>query len=203
MDYGCADRPRRQTDEVQSTLDEVNGRLIQPDFLRQLSSSRLPSRAASDASHSPRDSNYKLQEDPFSTAAEADDSREQQLLFSGRVLLADDAADNLSTVSIIDQRFRKRFHRAWCAFTARFTMASERGYLTFDHQHADLVLAVDFNFYGTRMVTASSDHRLKVWDKKDDNWNLVDGWRAHDAEIIDVSSRSAVLFSLVETLPGS
>jgi WD40 repeat protein len=49
------------------------------------------------------------------------------------------------------------------------------------------VLAVDFNYFGTRMVTASSDHRLKVWDKKDDSWTLVESWKAHDAEIVDVS----------------
>lgn len=58
----------------------------------------------------------------------------------------------------------------------------------FDHGHQDLVLAVDYNFYGTRMVTASSDHRLKVWDRKDDSWTLTDVWRAHDAEVTDVST---------------
>ncbi|MBE7180178.1 MAG: hypothetical protein INR71_03045 [Terriglobus roseus] len=57
---------------------------------------------------------------------------------------------------------------------------------TFDHGHHDLVLAVDFDFYGTRMVTASSDHRLKLWEKQDDAWTAVDTWRAHDAEIVDV-----------------
>lgn len=47
--------------------------------------------------------------------------------------------------------------------------------------------AVDFNFYGTRMVTASADHKLKVFDRKDDNWTLIDTWSAHSAEITDVS----------------
>jgi len=56
----------------------------------------------------------------------------------------------------------------------------------FHHGHQDLVLAVDYNFYGTRMVTASSDHTLKVWDRKDDGWTLVDTWKAHDAEVTDV-----------------
>lgn len=65
-------------------------------------------------------------------------------------------------------------------------MASNRGFQTFAHGHQDLVLAVDFNFYGTRMVTASSDHKLKVWDRKDENWILIDTWRAHDAEVVDV-----------------
>lgn len=66
-------------------------------------------------------------------------------------------------------------------------MAAERNFQTFNHGHQDLVLAVDFNYFGTRMVTASSDHRLKVWDKKDDSWTLVESWKAHDAEIVDVS----------------
>ncbi|KAF2999878.1 epoxide hydrolase, soluble (sEH) [Curvularia kusanoi] len=64
-------------------------------------------------------------------------------------------------------------------------MASERTFTTFSHGHQDLVLAVDFNYFGTRMVTASSDHRLKVWDKKDESWALVESWKAHDAEITD------------------
>ncbi|KAF1983319.1 WD40 repeat-like protein [Aulographum hederae CBS 113979] len=57
---------------------------------------------------------------------------------------------------------------------------------TFDHGHEDLVLAVDFNMYGTRMATASSDHTIKVWDKKNDEWFVTDQWRAHDAEVVDV-----------------
>lgn len=53
--------------------------------------------------------------------------------------------------------------------------------------HRDIVLAVDFNYFGTRMVSAGADHRLEVCDKKDDNWVTVDRWKAHDAEITDVS----------------
>lgn len=55
------------------------------------------------------------------------------------------------------------------------------------HEAKDLVLAVDYNFYGDRMVTASSDHHLRVWDKKKDTWALTDTWRGHDAEVVDVS----------------
>ncbi|KAE9977673.1 hypothetical protein EG328_001888 [Venturia inaequalis] len=70
-------------------------------------------------------------------------------------------------------------------------MAINQGYFAFEVQqpnaaHKDIVLAVDFNFYGTRMVTASSDHKLKVFDRKDDNWTLIDTWSAHSAEITDV-----------------
>jgi nucleoporin SEH1 len=80
---------------------------------------------------------------------------------------------------------------AWKAFE----MSVERGYLSFDQGHSDVVLAVDFHYYGYRMVTASSDHKLKVWDRKDDNWTLVDSWKAHDAEIVDVSDHSVCTLS--------
>ncbi|KAG9560978.1 WD40 repeat-like protein, partial [Aureobasidium melanogenum] len=65
-------------------------------------------------------------------------------------------------------------------------MATNNSFHHFSHGHHDLVLAVDYNFYGTRMVTASSDHRLKVWDRKDDGWTVTDVWKAHDAEVTDV-----------------
>ena len=66
-------------------------------------------------------------------------------------------------------------------------MASS-GFQRLVHGHQDLVLAVDYNLYGTRMVTASSDHRLRVRerDEKTGLWNLVDVWTAHDAEVTDV-----------------
>jgi WD40 repeat protein len=60
------------------------------------------------------------------------------------------------------------------------------GFADFDAGHRDLVTVTRFNFYGNRIVTASSDHRMKVWDLKDGQWQLVDTWRAHDAEIRDV-----------------
>lgn len=60
------------------------------------------------------------------------------------------------------------------------------GFNDFDAGHRDLVSVTKFNFYGNRIVTASSDHRMKVWDLKDGQWQLTDTWRAHDAEIRDV-----------------
>ncbi|OJD24692.1 hypothetical protein ACJ73_03945 [Blastomyces percursus] len=53
--------------------------------------------------------------------------------------------------------------------------------------HRDLVIVTKFNFYGNRILTASSDHRIKVWDQKDEGWELIDTWRAHDAEIRDAA----------------
>lgn len=73
----------------------------------------------------------------------------------------------------------------------------------FETGHRDLVTVTKFNFYGNRIVTGSSDHRLKVWDQKDGQWQLTDTWRAHDAEIRDVSPlisacESALSLSLYE-----
>ena len=65
-------------------------------------------------------------------------------------------------------------------------MAMSQSFTTFEQSHRDVVLAVDFNFYGTRMATACADHRVRVYDRKEDNWNLVDSFGAHDAEITDV-----------------
>ncbi|KAL4807065.1 WD40-repeat-containing domain protein [Aspergillus unguis] len=61
------------------------------------------------------------------------------------------------------------------------------GFSDFDAGHRDLVTVTKFNFYGNRIVTASSDHRMKVWDQKDGDWQLIDTWRAHDAEIRDAT----------------
>lgn len=57
----------------------------------------------------------------------------------------------------------------------------------FEIGHRDQVNVIKYNFYGNRILTASADHRVKVWDQKEDGWELIDTWRAHDAEIHDVS----------------
>ena len=57
----------------------------------------------------------------------------------------------------------------------------------FEAGHRDLVTVTRFNFYGNRLLTASLDHRVRVWDQKESGWELIDTWRAHDAEIRDVS----------------
>ena len=66
-------------------------------------------------------------------------------------------------------------------------MASS-GFHRFSHGHQDLVLAISYNFYGTRMATASSDHRIKVWDRNESTgqWTITDVWTAHNAEVTDV-----------------
>ncbi|KAI1932250.1 hypothetical protein LOZ58_003343 [Ophidiomyces ophidiicola] len=61
------------------------------------------------------------------------------------------------------------------------------GFTEFELGHRDQVNAIKFNYYGNRILTASSDHRIKVWDQTDSGWEVVDTWRAHDAEIIDAA----------------
>ncbi|GAM82698.1 hypothetical protein ANO11243_006810 [Dothideomycetidae sp. 11243] len=73
----------------------------------------------------------------------------------------------------------------------------------FSHGHQDLVLAVDYNFYGTRMVTASSDHKLKVWDRQEsssDSWIVTDVWTAHDAEVTDVKWNGPFVGSILASV---
>lgn len=51
---------------------------------------------------------------------------------------------------------------------------------------SELILAQDVNFYGDKIVTATADHRMKVWIERDEAWELLDSWRPHNAEITDV-----------------
>lgn len=58
----------------------------------------------------------------------------------------------------------------------------------FDAEHHDRVTAIDVNFDGTRILTASIDHRIKVWTReRDGSKTLLDTFTAHDADIRDVS----------------
>lgn len=76
------------------------------------------------------------------------------------------------------------------------------GFTDFDAGHRDLVAVTKYNYYGNRLVTASLDHRMKIWDLKDGQWQLIDTWRAHDAEIRDVSE-SPVGYELDQVLNSS
>ncbi|KXL44639.1 hypothetical protein M433DRAFT_69364 [Acidomyces richmondensis BFW] len=65
---------------------------------------------------------------------------------------------------------------------------AQNGFHRFAHGHHDLVLATSYNLYGTRAATASSDHRVRVWDcnEKTNQWTVTDVWSAHDAEVTDI-----------------
>jgi nucleoporin SEH1 len=180
-----------RSDTVQ-LLDAVTRRLARPAFLSSITPSRLPSQAASDASLSPTRDEARLHSGPLSNhrhshlneAVTIDDALEPADLVAP--LIQEPCADGTSPN--VDRRVIQHLQEDFIGARHAYTkMASERNFTTFSHGHQDLVLAVDFNYFGTRMVTASSDHRLKVWDKKDESWSLIESWKAHDAEVTDVS----------------
>ncbi|KAJ9112603.1 hypothetical protein QFC19_000623 [Naganishia cerealis] len=55
--------------------------------------------------------------------------------------------------------------------------------------HADLVTDVAYDYYGTRLATASADQRIKVWrkDPVKGAWELEDEWKAHDAPVLQLA----------------
>lgn len=58
----------------------------------------------------------------------------------------------------------------------------------FDAFHNDKVVALHVNFDGTRVLTASVDHRIKVWtrDQINGELTLLDVFKAHDGDVKDV-----------------
>jgi WD40 repeat protein len=58
----------------------------------------------------------------------------------------------------------------------------------FEPGHADRVTVLHINFTSTRILTASADHRIKVWERESETGeqSLTDTWTAHDADIRDV-----------------
>ncbi|OCK82056.1 WD40 repeat-like protein [Lepidopterella palustris CBS 459.81] len=180
-------------DPILESLNAVNHLLARPSFLKSLSPSRLPSQAASDSSLSPGEPPLEAR-----SSFAFPNQRHSHLNLSFALEDSPDESDYTAPLTLelnidgdipsVDQRVSQQLESCFLeAYHVYAKMAaSDRTFQTFSHGHQDLVLAVDFNYFGTRMVTASSDHKLKVWDRKDDSWNLVDSWKAHDAEVVDV-----------------
>lgn len=64
----------------------------------------------------------------------------------------------------------------------------KNGFTIFKDDSFDLVLAIDYNAHGTRLVTASADRRIRVYDLNEESeLSLTDTWSAHDAIILAVS----------------
>ncbi|EON68219.1 hypothetical protein W97_07477 [Coniosporium apollinis CBS 100218] len=181
-------------DPIQSSLNAVTKRLQKPHFLKNISASRLPSQATSEGPASPTELHPARSRNlaaPLSfdvNPKPAGSQRRRPVFTPATSVLTGDHYDGLGQPLLggLPRSLDELESFFLCCCRAWTRMAAERGFQTFSHGHQDLVLAVDFNFYGTRMVTASSDHRLKVWDRKDDTWSLVDTWKGHDAEIVDV-----------------
>lgn len=58
----------------------------------------------------------------------------------------------------------------------------------FEAGHEDRVTVLHSNYDGSRILTASIDHRIKVWDRDPTTGerSLVETFTAHDADIRDV-----------------
>ncbi|MCJ1478234.1 epoxide hydrolase, soluble (sEH) [Lambiella insularis] len=80
----------------------------------------------------------------------------------------------------------------------------QQGFQSLAHNSNDVVLAAHFNDHGTRLVTGSADHRIRVFDSKQGNWKLTDLWRGHNGAILDIkwngSKTGQVLGSIGEDL---
>lgn len=71
------------------------------------------------------------------------------------------------------------------------------GFTTFKYDNFDLVLTVDYNARGNRLVTASADHKIQVYDLDEEGTLcLTDRWTAHDASI----SAASHLYSCIHVL---
>lgn len=61
------------------------------------------------------------------------------------------------------------------------------GFQSFENAAADIVLAAAYNSSSTRLALASADHKIRIYEiLGDNNWSLLDQYRGHDAEILDV-----------------
>ena len=65
----------------------------------------------------------------------------------------------------------------------------------FEPGHDDRVVVLHTNFDGSRMLTASIDHRVKVWgrDENTGERTLVDTFTAHDGDVRDVRQNVTLL----------
>lgn len=166
-------------------LEAVNRILVSPEFLQQLTASRLPSAAVSEesaASPTQEEARFPRHASDADQTTSDDELEHVDLIAP---LIQEPCADG--SAGTINQQVVCHLETKFVGARQVYKNMTDRMFQTFTHGHQDLVLAVDFNYFGTRMVTASSDHRLKVWDKKDETWLLIESWKAHDAEIVDVS----------------
>eukprot|EP01135_Chromosphaera_perkinsii_P001814 Nk52_evm83s210 gene=Nk52_evmTU83s210 len=56
---------------------------------------------------------------------------------------------------------------------------------TLQTKHEDLIHDVSYNFYGDRIASSSSDHRIKIWDKipSSNEWICTADWKAHTGSV--------------------
>ncbi|KAI9220515.1 protein transporter sec-13 [Blastocladiella britannica] len=54
---------------------------------------------------------------------------------------------------------------------------------SFDSQHEDIIHDAQFDYYGKRLATCSSDKSIKIFDVKDDAQTLLDTLKGHDGPV--------------------
>lgn len=66
--------------------------------------------------------------------------------------------------------------------------------------HKDLIHDVEYDFYGKRLATCSSDQSVKVWDLGDDDvWRCTASWKTHTATVCKVTWAHPVFGSVLAT----
>ena len=72
----------------------------------------------------------------------------------------------------------------------------------FEAGHDDRVTALHINYDGSRILTASIDHRVKVWnvDRKTGERTIIDTFTAHDADIRDAKFVHPTVGSYIGTV---
>ena len=79
------------------------------------------------------------------------------------------------------------------------------GFRSFKDTPSPRPLGLSLNVSGDRLAVALSDHRLRVCSRGKDlasEWELLDEWRAHDAEILDASLIRVYVISWRDTNHG-
>lgn len=68
---------------------------------------------------------------------------------------------------------------------------ARNGFQSFEHAAADIILAAGFDAAGTKVALCSADHKIRVYIiSQDKDWILLDRFRGHDAEVLDVCTFS-------------
>ncbi|KAK5014242.1 hypothetical protein LTR60_003456, partial [Cryomyces antarcticus] len=187
--------PPLTVDEIQEQLEGVNLMLGRRNVLRGLSPSQLPSAAVSSGTPSPPVEERTGEEVGGEAEVRLDAGTESPFTYTRPPFDASSPSRSLTAYLDISANPLEPTSASWHSHTDLiFPMANEAGFQSsapafsaFKHGHSDLVLSVDYNLYGKRMVTGSSDHCIKVWEMKGDGtWSVLDAWKAHDAEVVDV-----------------
>jgi nucleoporin SEH1 len=66
--------------------------------------------------------------------------------------------------------------------------------------HKDLIHDVEYDFYGKRLATCSSDQSVKVWDLGEDEiWRCTASWKTHSGTVCKVTWAHPVFGSVLAT----